>query len=198
MELITIFKILHLFGMMAGLGGALYTDFLMITRGIVKPLDKATLKQVHHLTRFVTLGLLVLWVSGIALAAINITTNPEFMSNDKFWAKVAIVAVLSINGLIVHHYVLGEAERSLGARLIFDSNIRGTITLATVGSVSFVSWTLPFVMGSAKELSYVIPFELFLFFWIGAILTSVSFVLTIVMIEEMWRGRRHVSLRAAA
>lgn len=195
MEYITFLKIMHLIGLTAGLGGALYSDFLMITKGVFRRLNKQTLAEVKRLSSIVTYGLLLLWVSGAALAYEISLTKPEFLTNEKFWAKMVIVAVLTLNGFFVHYVVLNEAKRSIGKRLLIDSSIPMLVIMAISGSVSFVSWMTPFILGKAPEFSYVVPLENILTLWVFAILVSLAGVLIFVAIQDIWARRALPSFR---
>lgn len=186
MEYLTFLKIMHLTGLMSGFGGALYTDYLMITRGIFRPLQSGTIDEIKRLSHFVAFGLLLLWVSGMALAYEIVLTKPEFLSNDKFWAKVLIVCALTLNGFFIHFYVLKEAQKSLNKRLLIDSSLSVIIILTSCGSLSFVSWVTPFILGKAPEFSYVVPFELIITLWIMAVLTSIAGVFTLVALQDIW------------
>jgi len=186
MEYLTFLKIMHLIGLTAGLGGALYSDFLMVTNGVLKRLNEQTLTEVKRLSKFVTYGLLLLWISGVALAYEISLTKPEFLTNEKFWAKVIIVAVLTLNGFFVHYVVLNEAKRSIGKRLLIDSSIPMLVVLAVSGSVSFVSWMVPFILGKAPEFSYVVPMENILTFWAIAINVALTGVLVLVALQDLW------------
>ena len=186
MEYLTFLKIMHLIGLTAGLGGALYSDFLMVTNGVFKRLNEQTLTEVKRLSKFVTYGLLLLWISGAALAYEISLTKPEFLTNEKFWAKVIIVAVLTLNGVFVHYVVLNEAKRSIGKRLLIDSSIPMLVVLAVSGSVSFVSWMVPFILGKAPEFSYVVPMENILTLWVIAINVALAGVLVMVAMHDLW------------
>lgn len=186
MEYLTFLKIMHLIGLMAGFGGALYTDYLMITRGIFRPLENTTITEIKRLSHFVTFGLILLWISGTALALEIVNTNPQFLTNDKFWAKIVIVSALTINGFFIHYYVLKEAQKSLNKRLLIDSSLPVVIVLASCGSLSFISWVTPFILGKAPEFSYVVPFQLIITLWIIAVLTSIAGVLMLVALQEIW------------
>lgn len=187
MEYLTFLKIMHLIGLMAGFGGALYTDYLMITRGIFRPLRRNTINEIKRLSHFVTFGLLLLWASGAALALEIINTNPEFLNNDKFWAKILIVSILTLNGFFIHFYVLKEAQKSLNKRLLIDSRLHVVVILAMCGSISFISWVTPFILGKAPEFSYIVPFEFIVTIWVIAILTSIAGVLALVAVQDIWR-----------
>lgn len=195
MEYLTFLKIMHLIGLTAGLGGALYSDFLMVANGVLRRLNKQTLTEVKRLSKFVTYGLVLLWVSGVALAYEISLTNPEFLTNEKFWAKVTIVSVLTLNGIFVHYVVLNEARRSIGKRLLIDSSIPMLVVLALSGSVSFVSWMIPFILGKAPEFSYVVPLENILTLWVLAIVVALAGVLVLVALQDLWV--RHLKERLA-
>ncbi len=186
MEYLTFLKIMHLIGLTAGLGGALYSDFLMVVNGVLRRLNKQTLTEVKRLSKFVTYGLVLLWVSGAALAYEISLTNPEFLTNEKFWAKVIIVSVLTLNGIFVHYVVLNEARRSIGKRLLIDSSIPMLVVLALSGSVSFISWLIPFILGKAPEFSYVVPLENILTLWVLAIVVALAGVLVLVALQDLW------------
>lgn len=200
MEYLTFLKIIHLLGLVAGFGGALYTDYRMIRCGILKPLKPETLKEIQRLSHVVTGGLVVLWISGAALTLEIVSTKPEFMLNEKLWAKMLIVAVLTINGVLVHFVVLKEAKKSLNKRMLIDSSTSMLAILTTCGSISFVSWITPFVLGKAPEFSYVVPYETIIAIWILAILTSITGVLTLVALQNIWQhfSQRHTIFNGAA
>lgn len=189
MEYTTFLKIMHLIGLTAGLGGALYSDFLIIKNGVFKPLNKQTLSEVERMSSIVTYGLVLLWVSGVALAYEIWLTMPEFVTNDKFWAKVVIVGVLTVNGFFVHRVILKEAKRTIGKRLLIDSSVPMIAFMALSGSISFVSWMTPFILGKAPEFSYVVPFETILTLWVIAISAALAGVLTLVALQDLWERR---------
>ena len=186
MEYLTFLKIMHLIGLTAGLGGALYSDFLMVTNGVLRRLSMQTLKEVKRLSKFVTYGLLLLWISGVALAYEISLTKPEFLTNEKFWAKMVIVVVLTLNGVFVHYVVLNEAKRSIGKRLLIDSKLPMLVVLAVSGSVSFVSWIVPFILGKTPEFSYVVPMGNILTLWVIAINVALAGVLVLVALHNLW------------
>lgn len=170
MHIITFIKIFHLLGLVMGFGGALLLDLTIFTRGIVRPISAYTIHQTEILSRVVTWGLAVLWATGIALIWMNTLDKPEYLTNQKLWAKIAIVVLLTVNGVLIHHRILPYLKAGLGQRL-FDGMKRGTIAAFTLaGSISFVSWTTPFILGKASELNYVTPMWLILAIFVLAVL----------------------------
>jgi hypothetical protein len=180
LSLLTIIKVVHLCGLVLGFGGAVLADFTIFTRGVIRPVSAFTLYQTKLLSRIVTFGLVVLWVSGIALIWINLQSHPEYLTNQKLWAKIAIVGILTINGVLIHKKILPILKRSVGYRLFDEIPRRYLAALTFLGSVSIVSWTIPFVLGKATELNYITPFWVIMAAY-GACLFSFWVVLYLFM-----------------
>lgn len=156
-ETLTLLKTAHLLALAAALGPALAADALLVRRGMLRPITAATVEVARFLAQVVAVGLVALWATGIPLAVRTYQANPDFVTNEKFWVKVFIVAVLSVNGLIIHSLVLPHLTRQQGRRLFDGLGVRTRLALAAAGGVSFVSWMFPLYLGVAKELSYVTP-----------------------------------------
>ena len=155
MHLLTFIKIFHLIGLIMGFGGAVLLDITIFKHGVLRPISKYTIHQTELLSRFVTWGLILLWSTGLGLIALNMMDKPEYLTNQKLWAKMAIVVLLTINGVFVHNRVLPILREKVGQRIFEMAKKRETLLLTLVGSVSFVSWTTPFILGKASELNYV-------------------------------------------
>ncbi len=184
MHLLTFIRLLHLLGLIMGLGGAVLLDVTIFTRGVIRPISRYTIHQVETLSHVVTWGLVLLWTTGLGLIWLNFLEKPEYLTNQKLWAKLAIVVVLTVNGVFIHHKVLPILKERLGKRM-FDSVSRPQIALLTlIGSISFVSWATPFVLGKASEFNYVTPmaliiavyFAVVLAVWLGlfAVMSSIA------------------------
>ena len=157
MHLLTFIKIFHLMGLILGLGGAVFLDLSILTRGILRPVSNYTVHHAENLSKVVSIGLAILWATGIVLIALNLAEKPEYLTNQKLWAKIAIVVALTVNGFYIHHSVLPFMKRRLGHRLFAGLKARHIAVFTMVASISFVSWTVPFVLGKASELNYVMP-----------------------------------------
>jgi hypothetical protein len=157
MTLLSIVKIMHLLGLVTGFGGAILTDLMILKNAILRPLDKQTVQTAHTLSRIVFAGLAILWVTGAVLVYMRVIEDPKVMMNQKIWAKVAIVAILTINGIAVHKFALSHLHARVGKQL-FDLGRPGEVAKLTfVAGVSSVSWVVPFVLGVAKEFNFTVP-----------------------------------------
>jgi hypothetical protein len=105
LTILTVVRLVHLVGLIMGLGGAMLADFTIFTRAVIRPVSNYTISQTVFLSYVVAIGLGILWVSGFLLIFLNTMENPEFITNQKVWAKIAMVIVLTINGVLVHKMV---------------------------------------------------------------------------------------------
>ncbi len=55
-----------------------------------------------------------MWTSGAGLIWVNLLDKPEYLTNQKLWAKIAIVAMLTLNGFLVHKLVLPFLQKVHG------------------------------------------------------------------------------------
>lgn len=157
LSFLTLLKITHLIGLIMGLGGAILTDATIFTRGVIRPVSAYTIHQAKFLSHIVSVGLATLWLSGAALIWVNTLAKPEYLTNQKLWGKIIIVIILTLNGVLVHRLVLPFLKKSVGRRLFDHVSSQTVMKLTFLGSVSLVSWVLPFVLGKASELNYVTP-----------------------------------------
>jgi len=171
MHLLTFIRIFHLLGLVMGFGGAVLLDGTIFMRGVIRPVSQYTIHQAEVLSRIVTWGLVLLWTTGIGLIWLNLLEKPEYLTNQKLWAKIIIVMILTLNGMFIHHKVMPLLKQRLGQRLFVSVSRVQIATLTLIGSISFVSWTMPFVLGKASELNYVTPMWLILAIY-GAVVTA--------------------------
>ena len=188
MQLLTFIKIFHLLGLIMGFGGAVLLDLTIFKHGVLRPISRYTIHQAELLSRFVTWGLVILWGTGIGLIAINLMAKPEYLTNQKLWAKIAIVVVLTINGIFVHNRVLPVLKEKLGQRIFEMASRRDTLLLTLVGSVSFVSWTTPFILGKASELNYVTPMWMILAVYCAAVIVAWAIMFIIMSSVSKLQG----------
>ncbi len=192
MESISIMKLLHLAGLIMGLGGAVLADYTTWSRGVIRPVSAYTIYQMQFLSRIVLAGLVLLWVSGAGLIWLGTMNNPDYLTNEKLWAKLLIVVVLTINGVVVHRFVMPYLRDSIGRRLFENVGKVDIALLTMVGSLSFVSWMTPFVLAKATELNYVTPFRsilvvylsIFAIAWLG----SFALINGITLLQAMARS----------
>jgi len=154
----TFLTMAHLLGLTIGVGGATIIDIIflrLVIRG--RPIKRSHIKLVTLISKLVIWALAVLWISGIGFELQYWHYSPEVMANPKIYAKVAIVGILTVNGIILHAYVLPIFYRNVGRPLFDDLRSRRQALMVSCGTISMISWYMPFFLGVAREMNFVVP-----------------------------------------
>ena len=171
-RLLTILVGLHLLGLCFGLGGATMLDFWILRWMRWGGLPNEIARTFLFVSKVVSVGLALLWVSGLGFLAIYALEAPEKLSNPKIVAKVTVVAVLTLNGWLIHALVLPGVLRDV-SRPMFDgvSRLRTGVFLIS-GAVSGVSWYTAFALGLMRELNGGVAAGLLLALWLAAMVAA--------------------------
>jgi len=170
MEPKTYLVALHLIGLVIGLGSVTALDFYLIrfVKGTrVSPSDA---DLVHLVSRLAASGLLCLWVSGLGFLILYRLNAPELLGNPKIHAKLIIVGVLTLNGVLLHFKLLPQIRRAVGHTLFGAGTLLGSNAWVRIcAPVSVASWWMPFVLGAVRELNFAAPIWVFLAAYIAAL-----------------------------
>jgi hypothetical protein len=145
----------HLFGLLLGVGAATLLDLFIVRFMILGKVSKEYCSVVDFSSKIVTFGLLILWVTGIGFLIHYALFDPVKLTNQKVWAKIAIVVVLTLNGMFIHRTVLPLMRNRIG-RSLFDGITPSQRSLLLVtGSISATSWYVPLVLGAFPQLNFL-------------------------------------------
>lgn len=128
----TLIQFMHLGGLLVGAGCAVAADRLIL---LAQPGDTHQLKALSGSHRVVLGGLVSMFVSGALMAGADFD---HFVTSKWFWAKMALIAVLLINGVR-----LARAEQA--AR---ESDPTGWGRLRGASATSLVLWILVTLFGA--------------------------------------------------
>jgi hypothetical protein len=174
MELKSILLVAHVLAVTCGVGGALMLDIYLVRHLRGAMIEERDAAFARYVAIFVKIGLVGLWASGIAILAIAPDGPASVIENPKVQAKLVIVVVLTLNALIIETVALPLVERNVG-RYLFDGvgEAERTLLLAS-GAVSSASWTVPLVLGLARELNHVVPAATILGIYAGLVCLGIA------------------------
>ena len=169
---LTVLVGLHVLGVCFGLGGATMLDFWILRWLRWGGLPGEIARIFGYVSKVCTVGLILLWLSGLGFLALYAVESPEKLGNPKLWAKVTVVMVLTLNGLVIHGAVLPGVLRDV-SRPMFQGMpaVRTGVFLAS-GAVSGVSWYTAFALGVMRELNGAVAYGLLIALWLSAILAA--------------------------
>ncbi len=177
----TVLRLIHFAGLIVGFGGAVFLD-LLLARYRRTILTGELVSNVEWVSRFVALGLLLLWISGIGFLLLYNASEPEKLMNPKIWAKITIVAILSINGLAIHRLVLPFLRHRIGTQLLSGLRRRTKVALVGCGVVSSVSWSVPVVLGAAPQLNFSVSCAVILAAY--ALVLALAFLFALFVLRD--------------
>ncbi len=143
----------HLIACCVAIGLVLTSDFAMIKQ-LLKGSDSIHLEQapMETLKRTITLALQMLWFSGVLIVLLDMSAKGlEYLLNPKLQAKVLIVALLTVNGSLLHSVIMPALMRA-GSLLQLEPGMRALSIFA--GTVSAVSWFYAALLGVGRPLAW--------------------------------------------
>jgi len=153
----TALRFIHFIGLALGLGGATLLDMMMIRfciRGNVHP---ETYSIFEFSTKIISIGLRILWITGIGFLFFYALNDVIKLSNPKVHAKLAIVLILTVNGIFIHTFILPSVKAQIGKTLFEGvSQIKRSVFIIS-GAISVVSWYVPVALGVFSQLNFKVP-----------------------------------------
>lgn len=140
--------IVHVISVVFGMGSALISDVLFTFYGNDKKLSATEIKTLRLLSNVVWVGLIVITLSGVGLFLSDI---PKYLQSVKFLAKMSILAVLLVNGYVLHKYIW----KHVIARNFLVSNQESRMRkfAFACGAVSVLSWMTVCGLGVLDKVS---------------------------------------------
>lgn len=143
----------HLIACCVAIGMVLTSDIAMVKELLNG--EKNHLQDSRHmesLQKTVSAALAVLWVTGVAVIWVDIGDKGlSYLLNPKLQAKIAIVMLLTFNGMLLHRLVLPALQKA-GTVLKLEFNMRMFALFA--GALSGVSWFYAAMLGVGRPLSW--------------------------------------------
>ena len=169
-------RVTHFVALVVGLGAATLLDLIILRFLATKKVTRDHYHTVEFASRIVAVGLALLWASGVGFLVYYGMFDPEKLGNQKIWAKITIVGILTLNGVFIHRSVLPIIQRNVGRFLFEGLTQKQRGLLLATGVVSATSWYVPLLLGSIPQLNFVVP--AWIIFAVYATLLSVGIVMT--------------------
>lgn len=180
MSLHTILLIGHIIGVALGAGGATTSDFLFLTVLRNGRIEKAEFRLLKAASAVVIGGLMLLTATGIGLVILNGKVS------HRFFAKMTIVLIATINGGLMHARLFPILQKSAHKQQMFHFNglAKKLPRISVFGVVSAISWYAALILGAWRSLSWGFA-EILI-----AYLAMVALSLPVVMVGTNWLLRQ--------
>ncbi len=168
-----ILLLIHILGTAIGLGATIFLDIYFVRRLYHRAIDSPSIELLKFGSNLVSLGLVMLWISGLGFLLHYLTFAPDSLANPKIWAKVSIVVLLTINGIILHKYVFNFINQSKGKPLLEELNLNKAMIFLFPGAISATCWFFSVVLGVVKEFNFMFTVSTFLGFYISLLAVAI-------------------------
>lgn len=142
----------HLIACCVAIGLVFTSDISMLKALFVSEHRDHDRNHLPKLQRSVSVALAVLWISGISVIFLDAHTQGlGYFMNPKLQAKVAIVALLTLNGFALHAAVLPSLQK-VGS--ILELEFAPRMVAIFTGVISAVSWFFAALLGIGRPLNW--------------------------------------------
>jgi PrtD family type I secretion system ABC transporter len=148
--------LVHLLGVALSVGSVLILDLRLATLVLGRRVNAFDVKLIATLTPLVRIGLVLLWLSGLGFLVHYWFNDPHLLTNPKLHAKILIVLLLTINGVLVERFCLPAVMRSKGRPFFACLKLLDRSAVMAIAAVSAVSWYFVVALGVVKELNFAI------------------------------------------
>ncbi len=177
------FVAVHLVGVVIGAGSAYFGDYTFMGAMRSNVVTPERLARMGKVSRNVWIGVLIIVLSGVGLFLGDPT---GYLASDKFIAKMIIVAVVIINGAVLHFVHFKVLEQVVGEPLKTSLRYRkASFGMHISGGVSAVSWASAIVLGFFHS----VPLSLSSLLGIYVLLLALSIGGSLVVRSLFFRGK---------
>jgi hypothetical protein len=150
-------RFLHFIGLALGLGAATLLDLMLLRFFVKGRISRENWHVVEFGAKMVSFGLFILWATGVAFILQYAFTDPVKLTNEKLWAKLVIVAVLTINGMFIHSVILPRLKARIGRPIFAGMGNFARTAFVMAGAISATSWYAPVAIGAFSQLNFAVP-----------------------------------------
>lgn len=182
MEIKAVLTIIHLLGVVFGAGGAIASDFMFFKSLKDMKISKTEMGFLTLGSKMVWIGLIIIIVSG----GLIFNLDPDhYINSSKFLAKMTIVGIILLNGILLHVKLIPHLKRHLGKKLPLSPEFqKDQPVLFASGAVSITSWIGALVLGTLHQVP--LAYE--------QIMGIYLLVLTIAIAASVYIGKKHFAV----
>ncbi|UWR26933.1 hypothetical protein K3757_03075 [Sulfitobacter sp. S223] len=146
---IDVLRAAHLVLFAAGMGTALFHDY-RTCRDLHAPIKTSDIRSIEQLHRWIVCAFAGLWGTGLILIYIRTGFDLSTFS-PKLWVKVSLMALMTVNALMIAMFVLPVLRRNVG-RPMLDLAPRDMVVASQLAIISMFCWSSGMVLGSSAYL----------------------------------------------
>lgn len=142
----------HLLAASMALGAIVATDLRLLSK---LAQDRIRIAPPNaFVARIVTVGLALLWTSGLAIVALGTLANPDYLANPKLQAKIGLVVLLTVNAFALHRITFPRLAKG---RRVARWGVGDWLAVAVPVALSNTLWLFAAFLGIARAWNHTVP-----------------------------------------
>jgi len=137
----------HVLAMIAGFTAMIVTETMIWRK--YKEFSTEDYKTIYSLSNIVSVSLALLWLTGAALIVVGYMDNPDYIQNQKIWAKVVMVSIMTLNGVYISRFIMPRIEGLQTCNTLVGSHFESAMFRLSF-SLSVSGWMLGAFFGVAR------------------------------------------------
>ncbi len=174
-------RLVHFVGIILGVGAVTLLDLIIFKFVLMRRIEETSIRIVVFSSKVITIGLILLWLSGFGFLIYYEFYDLAKIDNPKLFAKIIIVAVLTLNSIMVHSLVIPQIKLNLGRHLLDDLTRSQCLLLIFIGTVSAISWYVSLILGVVPQFNKTVPAEIILASYV-LLIVSVNAIIAIALV----------------
>ncbi len=150
--LFEILLVIHIIGVTMGVGATNVADYFHIKGMFDHKLEKKLMHTHERITEMIYIGLFVLLLTGSAMLYLR----PGLLSSSLFQLKLALVAIVFLNGQILVNKVSPRIRKDIKKGHPVEDDKSIDIISSTFGTISIVTWYSILILSLTKGLGYTV------------------------------------------
>lgn len=156
----------HVIACAIALGLVLYMDISLFHHR-KSELPPQLLRDLRTLPDWVYHALIGLWATGLAIVALGIQSKGlTYLDNPKLWVKILVVSTLTVNGVLLHKYVLPILSTTTN---LVELAKKQRFKMAIIAGVSSSSWLVSTYLGVARYMNGTLNFSTVFLFYVSVL-----------------------------
>jgi PrtD family type I secretion system ABC transporter len=151
--------LVHFVGLTLSVGSLLIFHFRFASYLAGRRANRFDTLLVERFAPAVKLGLVLLWSSRLGLLVESAVDAPYRLADPKLHAKILIVVILTINGILVEKLCLPVVARSEGRGVFASLTLVARVQLIVIAAISMVSWYFALLLGMMKQMNLIFAAE---------------------------------------
>lgn len=177
----------HLLLTCLALGSVLVADF-KIWQNRNNPPNKVAINAILETEKIAIWALVGLWVTGALLIAHGYNTQGiEYVMNEKVWAKVTVVSILTINGYLLHKTCFPVIKQ----QALMSLKRRTLVFLALFGTISSSAWLFAAFLGIARPWSHHLQYEQMMAFYSAIFVLFFAGGVAVMLLAKKFTNSTH-------